>query len=325
MAILANTPIPTPSGWYLASQLKVGQYVFDNTGHATPITSIQTFTPTKCYSIVFDDYASVSGDISLRVEALNRWLRVDRWRRKPRKFPQNTRYMTVQDFLDKGVYRKDGMRLEYSMPLTKPVHFYSEDHPVPPFIVALWGKHHNKYDRFTIKPPVLEYVKRKIKEANWTPVHKKGNIVEIRPSIRPSFLTRYPTIPQTTPIDYYFGSVEQRLEFLRGYLAIRMPKFDPKKNKFVLESRLMTRLIKIQGVLESLGVKTNITAMKNRQPQLHFYTNLPIYPFQDPQVKTNRGMYRYIKKIVEIPAQPCVYIQTPAPMLATECYLTTWH
>jgi hypothetical protein len=45
VAIAADTPIPTPLGWYYADELKVGQLVFDRFGYATEIKSIQPYTP----------------------------------------------------------------------------------------------------------------------------------------------------------------------------------------------------------------------------------------------------------------------------------------
>ena len=325
MAVSADTPIPTPTGWIFASLLTVGQLVFDRFGHATKVTAIQNYTPKKMYEVLFDDHAYLQGDEHLKLDIVPEFVRINRAQTKTQqKHKQKLRLTPVSHLLTLNLKIRNNTRYGYSTEVIDPVNFYSEDHPVPPFIVGLWSAYRNKYDTFTIPPQFLDYVKRKIKECNWTPVHRKGNIITIRPSIRPAFLTKYATIPTTIPMDYYFGSIEQRLELLRGMICRKPRCYNEKTGKFNIKCPDAKALARLQGLCESLGIKTLATEKTSGEKYLVFHTNHQIHHNQVIKKTSRKRKYRYIKEIVEIKPKPCVHIETEKPFAVGQVYTTTW-
>ena len=55
MAVLASTPVPTANGWMQASDLQIGDTVFDHLGQPQTITRTQLYTPQVCYEVQLDD------------------------------------------------------------------------------------------------------------------------------------------------------------------------------------------------------------------------------------------------------------------------------
>ena len=59
MAILATSKVLTLDYWKLASQLEVGDYVFDRNGKPVQIKLIQQYRSEHCYKVHLDDHLSI--------------------------------------------------------------------------------------------------------------------------------------------------------------------------------------------------------------------------------------------------------------------------
>jgi hypothetical protein len=326
LAIAGNTPIPVPQGWTIAKALSKGSLVYSNTGLPIQVTKIFEYTPVTMYRVVMSDgvYVDVDGASKFPVNTLFDRQTESRWKGLRKRWAKQ-KYASPVEMLDHGLTGTRDWQF-YAVKNTEPIHFPTEDHPVPPFIAGMWMTKRNVNSHFTINPSMLGYVKRKISDCGWTALDIEKKMIELRPSIRTSFLTKYTTIPTLLPEDYYFGSVEQRLELLRGLVAIRPGCFHKKKEKFFIFSRDLRFLINIQSVCESLGMKTQV--FENRTSlthQLCFRTIHPIHPEQETTLSLKNSERRTIKEIQEIEPVASFHVETQSPIVVGQGFLPIWH
>lgn len=335
MALATNTPLVAPGGWVLAGDVQKGDWLYNPlTGLPTQVTLVHKYKPSVMYEVMTSDYARINVDgnqkfaiktIKCRkVDLLYRTRKRDP-KRKVRPQFREQRYATVDQMLEKGIfdYRKEA---NFAFKTTKPIQWAAEDHPVPPFIVGMWMTRTNKNSRFVPQKSVLEYVTKKIREVGWGFVAVKSNIYQVRPSITTSFLTKYAKIPLKMPIEYAFGSVEQRIELLRGLVALKPKCYDVFRDEFRIRSRDIRFLIPIQGILESLGIRTTIFEYENRiLKELVFNTDIELVPNQQTKGSTQRRIMRNINKITEIQPVECIHIETTEPFAAGAEFFPLWH
>ena len=325
MAIASNTPVPIIGGWKLASQLTIDDYVYSWDGYPLPIKTIQQYTPKEMFEVQFKDGVCVQVDNHSTFPAFNSANR-DRESKYKNKYKRRyvQKYYSPTQLVECGLYNEKGWR-EFSVENARPIQFPTEDHPVPPFIVGLWaGKPRGKM-KFTFDPSWVEPIQKKIRSYGWH-TDRKGNTLIFKQSINNTFLTKYPRIPNKLPIEYTFGSIEQRVEFLRGLVAIKPGSYNVKLDRFLIFSKSLQFLITLQSICESLGMKTqvfnNATSLTH---QLTFKTILDLHPNQQHH-KRNKGDYRrMINQVEKIKPQPVVHIETDAPFVVGQGFLPIWH
>ena len=325
MASAGNTPIPILGGWKLADQLTTKDYVFSWDGYPVPIKTIQHYTPSEMYEIEMKDgvYLHVDKHTTFPAFTTRNRQRESRHQGKyKRHFIQ--KYYTPEQFLETGLIDKRGWNV-FSIENTKPIHFAYEDHPVPPFIVGLWaGKQRSKI-KFTFEPEWVDYVQKKIRAQGWY-TERKQNTLTFKQSINMSFLTRYITIPRTLPIEYTFGSIEQRIEFLRGLVAMKPGCYNPKLDRFLIFSRSLKFLITLQGICESLGMKTYVFDNKTSLThQLTFKTDIQLHLKQQTKGRLKGEKRRMITKVEKTKPQSSVHIETDVPFVVGQGFLPIWH
>jgi hypothetical protein len=133
-------------------------------------------------------------------------------------------------------------------------------------------------------------------------------------------------VPSKLPIEYTFGSVEQRIDLLRGILATKPGSYNKKLDKFLIFSRNLNFLIVIQGICESLGMKTQVFDNKTSiTHQLAFKTSIKLHPEQS-QTKISKHFDRRIVKTIEkIDPKPSIHIVTDEPFVVGQGFLPIWH
>ena len=325
MAISSDTPIPVVGGWKLAHQLTEKDYVYSWDGYPIPIKLIQHYNAQELFDIYFKDGVYVQTDNHTTFPAFTNQNRQRESRHKGKyKRHYVQKYFTPNQLLEKGLKDKYGWN-QFSIENTKPLQFPSEDHPVPPFIVGLWaGKKGAKF-KFKFDLEWISYVEKKIRAHGWFTERKKDTLT-FKQSINATFLTRYPSIPSKLPIEYTFGSVEQRIEFLRGLVAIKPGCYNLTLDRFLIFSRNLRFLITIQSICESLGMKTqvfnNTTSLTH---QLTFKTDIKLHLKQQPAKRLKGDRRRMITQIERTNSKPVVHIETDVPFVVGQGYLPIWH
>jgi hypothetical protein len=326
MAIAANTPVPVPNGWALAKHLKKGDYVFSSQGLPIQIVSTHEYVPTNCYEVLLHDGVSVLVDSHARfpVSDINRRWVENRYQGK-RKRTAVQKFATPEELFEIGLTTDRGDRI-FSINNTAPIQFVWEDHPVPPFIVGMWMTKRNRRGRFVLKPSNAEFIKKKIRSYGWNYVEESGNLIEIRPSISHSFITKYPTVPRILPPEYCFGAIEQRIELLQGFLALRPNAYNKKRKEFEVFSEDLRFLITIQGICESLGMKSFVFTRENSiTHKLTFKTNIALTKEQEIVTNLKNAGRRMITAVNTAQNVSCIHIDTAQPFVVGQGFLPIWH
>jgi hypothetical protein len=326
MAIASNTPVPIPGGWTLAKHLKKGDYVFSSKGLPIQIVGTHEYVPAHCYEVLLNDGVSVLVDNHTRfpVSDINRRWVENQYQAKRRKRSVQ-KFASPEELLDIGLTTDRGDRI-FSINNTAPIQFLWEDHPVPPFIVGMWMTKRNIRGRFTLRLENMEFIKKKIRSYGWNYAEEWGNVLEIRPSINHSFITKYPTVPKVLPPEYCFGAIEQRIELLQGFLALRPNAYNKKRKDFEVYSQDIRFLIMIQGICESLGMKTQVFHNeKSITHKLRFKTNIPLIKEQEIVPNLKNAGRRMITAVNSAQILSCIHINTAQPFVVGQGFLPIWH
>ena len=155
MAILATSKVLTLDYWKLASQLKVGDYVFDRNGKLTQIKVIQQYRAEECYKVHLDDHLSIGGDQHLGFLLENNHYRFG--------VTKNLRPFTVEQLLKRAILFKNGSKI-FSIPNTKPLEFPHQELPVPPFVFGYWFFNGRKDKTISPPPQFHDYVLERLKD-----------------------------------------------------------------------------------------------------------------------------------------------------------------
>ena len=326
MAILATEKVLTLDYWKPASKLQVGDYVFDRRGSIVQVNLIQEYYSDDCYKVLFNDYLSVAGDANLgfALETAKYRQRLVDYKGKL-KFRRPLKQMQVKELLDAPLKRTN-RQLAFSVPTTDPIKLPHQDLPVPPFILGLWffGRLGNK--KFRAARDREEQVKRMLKDYGYKA--KFGSLLSSKTrdfTLTPTVESQLaPNIPRKIPNNYLLGSFEQRLELLQGIFCAKPMSYSVKKDTFRFSDKHYGTVVQIQGLVESLGIRTAIRHKTTYT--LFFRTRHRLVDNQvSPPVKVHHGR-RYIKEIVKISGQPCVHIKTTAPdntILVGEGFIST--
>jgi hypothetical protein len=117
------------------------------------------------------------------------------------------------------------------------------------------------------------------------------------------------------PFYYLDGSVYQRTELLEGLIDGGFIRKQKNSNVYAVRDGNYHLLRKIQGLVESLGIKT----------MLHTPSNTPSYTLKFRMKDNFEVLYgtnrRFVVKITEIPAQPCVHVDTGGQFLVGEGFI----
>lgn len=316
MAIDANTPIPTPLGWKIASEIQKGDYLFDHMGNQVEVKTVQQYTPTACFQVDLDDGLQIVGDKHLTLNLQDR-----HWRNK-----LSARGKTKMRLITKSVAELTdpsslmvGPRMLYSLPTCMPVKYPSKDLPVPPYIFAVWLACRTPLGRMWVRDRPIEKMKRIFRSYGFSIVtrkHKCGHMLfEIRPSVKDAFLFADAPIPTGIPLGYVESSVEQRIELLQGFIDAQRITYNKQKNHYRMRSSDYKFMRSMQGIIESLGMKTVLQTPSN---SLSYTLQFKKHDNWEPVLGKMR---RFVTSVTKIATKPCVHIETDTQFLVNEGFL----
>ena len=324
MAIDANTPILTDSGWTLAKLIKPGEYVFGEDGMPKQVKTVQIFDPAPCQEVHFDDGVTIIGDAKTMfpVETVNsRIVKCQGWNAKPQT-------ITIDELTGAELkVRKYGRCGHiYSVPTTAPIQTPERNLPVPPFIVGVWFTKDFRTNNLNVKKTDVQEYNKRFRQYGYTT--KKIKLIdskirlELRPNIQLAFLTKYPEKQTTIPDEYLIASESQRLDLLRGIFFEKKHAYNPSKDHFKLFLSDFKSIKRIQGVVESLGIRT-VMHLHTKKPMycMKFSTNLQIVDNQAKKPRPSRSKRRYIRKIEEVSPKSRVFIDAGGFFVAGEGFV----
>lgn len=310
MAITATTKILTLDFWKPASQLQVGDYVFDRNGKLVKIKVVQHYMAQECYEVTFNDHLTISGDIHLSFPTENRKYRARVYTYKGRhQFRRPLRPVTAQTLATSPLLDKHGRKI-YSVQTAGPLELPYQDLPVPPFVFGVWFFSRISHDMFLMPPDKRDFIIEKFKDCGYKitwPTQRHRRFVST-PTIAHQLI---PNIPRAIPQNYLLASPEQRLELLSGIMCANPGQYNEKLDRFRFTAHVKDTVQRVQMLAESLGCKTRVVF----DDSLEYYTvffkcKLPLVPNQRSQPIKIYHARRYIREINPIPAQMCVHIET---------------
>jgi replicative DNA helicase len=322
MALVATTQIPTSNNWVQMGDLMGDDVVFDHLGRPTKIKTIQHYMPTECYEVEFDDGLVIRGDKNLTLCLQDRVWRNCLTRYK--NYPATKKRRTFSRPLIKKAVPdiepiRIGSRLNYSVPNCLPVQFAHRDLPVPPYIFGVWFASLTPKGRLWLRDKPLNKMQRIFRNYGHgikTTRHKNGHVMfDIRPSIASSFLFSGLNPPTNLPFFYLDGSIGQRTELIEGLIDGGFIKKYKNSNLYVAKNANYHLMRKIQGLVESLGVKTTLHTPAN---SASFTLKFRMEPDFSVLHGANR---RFVVNITQIPPQPCVHVDTEGQFLVGEGFI----
>ncbi len=313
MAITATTKILTLDYWKPASQLEVGDYVFDRKGRLVQVTMAQQYQGTACYEVTFNDYLTINGDsrLTLPTENFKYRNRLQTYKgklqfRRPLR-PLDTQTLLTTPLLDKR------NRKTISVPTANPLELPHKDLPVPPFLFGFWFFARRSTGKMGPARNTEEYVHEKFRDHGYRVQTKETlNTGERAFKVSPTIVSQLiPNIPKIIPNNYLLASTEQRIDLLSGIVCAKNRQYSKREDKFRVTSTHYDTARRIQLLVESLGCRSSL----EHDEVYNYYTvkfkcRVKIHPEQDsPPPKIHYGR-RYVSKISPIPAQLCVHIET---------------
>lgn len=313
MAITASTKILTLDYWKTASQLEVGDYVFDRKGNLVRVTLAQQYQGIECYEVTFNDYLTINGDSKLALPTENLKYRNRLYTYKGKKQftrplrPLTTEQLSASELLD---HRN---RKTISVPTANPLQLPHKDLPVPAFVFGLWFYGRRSTGTIAAARNCTEYAREKFKDHGYRT--ETGSILNTgerdfrcEPLISRQLI---PNIPKQIPNNYLLASEEQRWDLLSGIMCAKNRQYNKREDRFRFTSQVYDHVRRIQLLAESLGCRTTMLhdpSMGNYV--VSFKSKVKIHPDQSsPPLKVHYGR-RYITQVCTIPAQLCVHIET---------------
>lgn len=323
MALEANSLVITDRGWLPAKFLRVGDLVFCQKGQPKEIKTVQLYDEAPCYEVLLDDGVAMYGDhnmvFHIQTQSTRNILN--------RGFKAAQRTRTVQELLDDTLELvKGATKYKYSTPTCEPVALPEQSLPVPPFVVGLWFGKSTKSRNFCMDREEAQDLIKELRKYGYTAkklqIHHGKLELEMRPNIHHSFLTKYSEKQLQIPEDYLIGSIDQRLELLRGFFFLRKHAHNLKTGVYALKMNDFSSIRRLQGVVESLGIRTTLSENKRISCYtLYFKTDLQLTPQEGAKVKTSRFKKRFIRKITEVGPKKRVHIDADGPFLVGEGFI----
>lgn len=207
-ALAPSTPVPTPDGWRMMADLRPGDRVFDENGMIRHVTARRDWADRPCYRVQFADGESIVADEN------HQWLTEDfRSRCLGRGGPE---VRTTSEIAATVTAYKSGTT-NHSIPLAKPVQHVARRLIVDPYILGYWlgdgckgsGRivtaDEQVIDLFAERGYVCDHEPRDDRQWGF-----KG----LATDLRYAGVIDHKHVPE----EYLVGSVEQRLELLRGLM-----------------------------------------------------------------------------------------------------------
>lgn len=217
-AIPNSTVIPTPIGPRRVDEIKEGDYLFDRYGKPTKVLGVYPQGKKEVFEVTFGDKRTARCcDEHIWYVHKKGWANKERYEE-----------FTVKQMLEIGLV--DNRRAaNFSIPVAKAVEYDEKDYAVPPYVVgAFLGDGSCKEDRLAFSSAdenmvehiadllKCSYKKRSDNNFTWDfYIENKGGL-HTR-DVLPQELINY-SYDKFIPDEYKYGSIEQRLELVRGLM-----------------------------------------------------------------------------------------------------------
>lgn len=221
-----NTPILTPTGWKRMGDIVVGDKVIGSDGSSVTVTGVFPQGVKDNYIVHFRDGSSVNCGLDHLWKVSNKSWKGDK-----------TRVVTLRHIIDAGVVQKYG-KSKYKIPLVSPVNFAEKEYYIHPYVLGVLlgdGSLHGANPQITTHvndKETRDRIATHIKEPYRLRTRQSGSVCQsniARERGVGSSCSEYNAeldrlnirvkgSEKRIPEEYMFGSVDQRIELLRGLM-----------------------------------------------------------------------------------------------------------
>lgn len=249
-----DTKIPTPDGFKMMSELKVGDIVFDKNGKQTTIINKSKIHYNPCYKIVFDNNEEIIADKDHRWEI---------------SFIKN-KVPVSHVFTTEELYwhvKNTTKRESWNIPKIynpEPIDIDDVDLPVDPYVLGVWlGDGSKGSGNITqgVGSKVWDELKSRGCElgSDLTKFADNRDTIETRCIYGLSTQLRMLGIlnKKAIPDKYIFASYKQRLDLLRGIMDTD-GYYHPRRKRFVIGTSQAWQVYDLRKLLGTFGIKSTI-------------------------------------------------------------------
>ena len=342
-ALWISTELPTPSGWTMIGDIKVGDVVFGDDGSPCNVTYVtEEMTDHDCFLVTFSTGEEIIADGG------HLWFVSSRFAFDGSLSVKSSDYRGIISTREMSKKVKTGWSYDccnYSIRLSKPLELPTSNFLIPPYTFGAWlGDGASAGQRITIGEGDEEILRQMEKEGvasfemchkDRTPTYRLGpaSSHHYKDGDSGSILIYLRTIgvlfDKHIPTEYLRSSRVQRLELLRGLMDT--DGYVSKKGHCEFTSCRKKLAYDVRDLLFSLGYKVNVLEenatlygrVVGKKYRLHFmaYKDEPVFHLQR---KINRLIFRKrdterselirivsIKPIGSVPVR-CIQVDSPS-------------
>jgi deoxycytidine triphosphate deaminase len=339
-ALAVSTPIPTPGGWKLMGDLRVGDQVFDEHGQPTSIVdATEVMYDRECRRVVFSSGEAIIADVD------HQWLTSTKAERR-------RHHASVRTTREVELSLRVGAEWNHQVQLAGPVQHPEQDLPIDPYTFGVWlGDGTSTKAEITVgagDEQILDEV-RHAGLAVWSATSPRafriggmsrrheGRLRDPRgrfntdSSLRGLGMLRNKHVPEI----YLRGSIEQRLALLQGLMDSdgHVDKFGRCEFVNMREglSIVVTRLAASLGLRPTRRLKsvTYEGRFMGLAHQVKFTPDLPVFRLERKLARLKAAAVHKVRAIVDVqtvPVQPvrCIQVANPTGLfLAGPGYIPT--
>lgn len=321
MAIASETPVPTPSGWVRAADLRPGDYLFQPRGGIQKVGTVQSYIPGECYEVQFNDGLSIVGDRHTRLALQDRiwrdhqqnWFKNQKSKFAKKKFRRPLKVMSLHEIYQEPLAFPCGKK-KWALQTIEPLEYPQSTLPVPPYILGLWlgsvtpsGKHY-------VGDRDFQKMQKMVRRFgfNLTRTYTERAQFFFRPGVREAFTFSHTPIPDLIPQSYLEADVDSRKLLLEGFFDARYAKKHHRLRNTYAVYDSWREIRRFQQLVESLGYVSKLEKWKNM-------TSFSLtFKVKEENRAKNR---RYITKIEKIAPKQCVHVAVDGEYVAGEGFL----
>ncbi|MCK9597578.1 MAG: hypothetical protein M0R06_00980 [Sphaerochaeta sp.] len=295
-ALALDTPIPTPLGFVLMRDLRVGDTVFDEQGKPTRVEYVSpVYTGRKCYKLTFDDGTEVIADAEHLWVTQNRKQRKNAARRMSLQYRMTDDCSTLTTSEIADTLKGQGGAKNHSIDLAKPLELPACELPIDPYVLGVWlGDGTSSCASITTADPeVLGWI-AETESVKETPYGKTGAAKTYRlgsgtaggnQSLNNSLQSRLRRLGvlgnKHIPNRYLWASKEQRLALLQGLMDTdgtygHRCEYCTTSKRLAYDVKVLVRSLGMKSFVTSRIPKCNGKACK-RAYNVSFTTTLPVF------------------------------------------------
>ena len=259
-ALPNSETIPTPNGPKTVGEIKMGDYLFDRHGNPTKVLGVYPQGRKEVYELTFGDGRKARSSID------HIWyVHKKTWRNK-----EEYREYTTKQIIEERILNSD-RSANFYIPVAEVVKYPEREYSIHPYVIGAMlgdgccaGKDDIIPNRILSLLNGSELYDNKA-NYNWNFKDEGGHL--IKTNILPSAICKRAEC-KYIPYEYKYGSIEQRLELIRGLMdtdgSIQIDQRDNHKvgGTITFTSISLMLILDVQEVLQSLGYSSTISEDK---------------------------------------------------------------